>query len=102
MNSEDALWRYFNEVNAAVRAANQGDGSQPFKRGTFIVTALSGDIELSVKDISEEDAVLIAAELKEMDVKANISATLVCGSCGVRVPEQAYCVNCRVKLPDVQ
>lgn len=95
---DDALWRYFHEVNAAVQAANRGDAAQPFKRGTFMVTALSGDVELAVKDVSEEDAILIAAELNTLGAKANVSATQRCDTCGERVPAQAYCINCRAKL----
>ena len=100
MKKGDALWRYFREVNKVVQTANAGDAAQPFKRGTFMVSALAGDVELVVKDICEEDAILIAAELNELGAKANISATLHCQDCGERVPAQTYCVNCRAKLSD--
>ena len=98
MSQEDKLWNYFREVNAAVEAAKTGKGSLPYKRGSFIVTALSGDIELSVKDISEEDAILIAGELKDLGVKAIIQGSVICPACKKRVPEQSYCVQCRSKL----
>lgn len=72
--TEDKLWRYFRELNEAVQAASKGESSPPFQQGQYSVVALSGDIELSVKDISEEDAILIASELKAMGVEASIQA----------------------------
>ena len=63
-----------------------------------MVTALSGDIEFTVSDITEEDAVLIAGELKDMGVRALVRGTVVCKECSRRVPDQAYCVRCRAKL----
>lgn len=94
------LWQYFRDVNQAVQAANRGDGSQPYARGTFMVSAYADDLELSVTDVSEEDAVLIAAELQEMGVRAVIRSSFVCPHCGLRVPRQDYCINCRKKLPE--
>ena len=94
------LWRYFREVSTAVSAANQAGGNQPYERGSYLVSAFADDLELSVTDVSEEDAVLIAAELKAMGVRAVIRHSFVCPHCGLRVPEQAYCVNCRQKLPE--
>ena len=93
------LWEYFRDVSTAVSAANQGNGTQPYTRGNYIVSAFADDLELSVTDVSEEDAVLIAAELKEMGVRAVIRNSIICPSCKERVPEQAYCTNCRNKLP---
>lgn len=94
------LWQYFREVSEAVGAANQGGGKQPYARGLYMVVAVADDIELSVTDVSEEDAVLIAAELRALGVRAVvIRSSLVCPSCGLRVPEQAFCVHCRAKLP---
>ena len=93
------LWQYFRDVSTAVSAANQGDGKQPYRRGSYIVSAFADDLELSVTDVSEEDAVLIAAELKDMGVRAVIRNSLICPSCKERVPEQEYCTNCRSKLP---
>lgn len=93
------LWHYFRDVNRAVQAANRGDGAQPYVRGTFMVSAYADDLELSVTDVSEEDAVLIAAELQEMGVRAVIRSSFVCPHCGLRVPQQDYCVNCRKRLP---
>ena len=93
------LWRYFREVSEAVGAANREKGRQPYARGLYMVSAIADDIELSVTDVSEEDAVLIAAELKAMGVRAIIRSSFVCPSCGQRVPEQEYCVHCRAKLP---
>jgi len=92
------LWRYFRDIRAAVDAANHGRATQPYATGTFMVSALEGDIELTISDVSEEDAVLIASELKEMGVKAVVSSSLICPKCGKRVPKQDYCVHCRAKL----
>jgi len=94
------LWQYFKEVSTAVSAANREGGSQPYTRGSYLVSAFADDLELSVTDVSEEDAVLIAAELQTMGVRAVIRHSFVCPHCGLRVPEQDYCVNCRRKLPE--
>ena len=94
------LWHYFRDVNAAVTEANRGGGAQPYVRGSYMVSAFADDVELSVTDVSEEDAVLIAAELKGMGVRAVIRHAFVCPHCGLRVPEQDYCVNCRKRLPE--
>ncbi|MDQ3397905.1 MAG: hypothetical protein M3511_09070 [Deinococcota bacterium] len=96
--AEQDLWRYIKELLAAVEAANRGKGSQPYLNGAFIVSAVSGDTELSISDVSEEDAVLIAAELKEVGVHAVIRASVICPTCKERVPRQDYCVSCRGKL----
>ena len=81
-----------------MNAAHQGRGSQPYANGTFVVSALADDIELTVSDISEEDAILIASELETMGVKSVVRSSVVCPSCQKRVPEQTYCVQCRAKL----
>ena len=81
-----------------MNAAHQGRGSQPYANGTFVVSALADDIELTISDISEEDAVLIASELEAMGVKSVVRGSVVCPSCQKRVPEQTYCVQCRAKL----
>ncbi len=65
-----------------------------------MVVAFADDLELSVTDVSEEDAVLIAAELKEMGVRAVIRNSLICPNCKQCVAEQDYCTNCRNKLPE--
>ena len=98
MSTEQHLWRYFKELKTAVDAGNRGDSKQPYRNGAFLVSALSGDIEFTVSDITEEDAVLIAGELKEMGVRAIVRGTIYCNTCHKRVPEQAYCTSCRTKL----
>ena len=95
---EQALWRFFKEVREAVGAANAGGGAQPYRSGPFIVSALAGDVELTVSDVSEEDAVLIAAELSDMGVKALVRSSTLCHACGKRVPAQGYCTACRARL----
>lgn len=94
------LWRYFRDVNTAVNTANRSGGAQPYVRGSYMVAAFADDVELSVTDVSEEDAVLIAAELKAMGVRAVIRHAFICPHCGLRVPEQDFCVNCRKRLPE--
>ncbi|CAN5893360.1 hypothetical protein BH24DEI2_BH24DEI2_28240 [soil metagenome] len=98
MNTEQHLWHYFTEIKTAVDAGNRGDTVQPYISGTFMVTALSGEIEFTVSDISEEDAVLIAGELKDMGIRALVRGTQPCPRCGKRVPTQDHCVHCRSKL----
>lgn len=98
MNNEQALWQYFREVSAAVDAANDGDTHQPYAVGQFMIVAQAGDIELAVSNISEEDAVLIASELRAGGVKVNVRDTVICPHCTQRVPKQAYCSHCRGKL----
>jgi hypothetical protein len=94
------LWRYFREVRDAVERANRGDGDQPYRPGDFLVRAEVGEIELTVRDVSEEDAVLIAGELATLGARTAIRALRTCPSCGQRVPAQAYCVHCRAPLGD--
>ena len=81
-----------------MNAANQGRSSQPYASGTFVVSALADDIELTISDVSEEDAVLIASELADMGVRSVVRGSVVCPKCQARVPKQAYCVQCREKL----
>ena len=98
MDADHPLWTYFREVRAAVNAANQGRSSQPYASGTFMVCALADDIELTISDVSEEDAVLIASELEAMGVRSVVRGSVICPSCEERVPKQAYCVRCRENL----
>ena len=94
------LWQYFRDVSTAVSAANSDGSVQPYARGSYMVSAFADDVELSVTDVSEEDAVLIAAELQAMGARAVIRHSFICPHCGLKVPEQDYCVNCRRKLPE--
>lgn len=103
--SDDALpqgplWRYFREVRTAVERANRGDSDQPYRAGDFLVRAEAGDVELTIRDVSEEDAILIAGELRSLGARTAVRALGVCPVCGARVPRQAYCVACRAPLPD--
>lgn len=97
--SEAKLWRFFHEVQRAVVEGNEGRGPQPYQRGTFLVSALAGDVELTIQDVSEEDAILIAGELRELGARALVRGSLRCSSCGRRVPAQERCVRCRAPLP---
>ncbi|MEX2542459.1 MAG: hypothetical protein WD314_11650 [Trueperaceae bacterium] len=96
--AERDLWEFFQEVRDAVGEGNRGSGAQPYRSGTFMVTARAGEVELTVKDVTEEDAILIAGELAQRGVRAVVSGSLVCPSCSERVPDQGYCVRCRAPL----
>jgi hypothetical protein len=96
--AERDLWEFFREVQDAVSEGNRGATAQPYRSGTFMVTARAGEVELTVKDVSEEDAILIASELVDRGVRALVSGSLLCPSCGQRVPDQSYCVRCRAPL----
>jgi hypothetical protein len=96
--SEAALVRFFGELRRAVVRGNEGLDPQPYRRGTFLVDACAGDIELTVSDVSEEDAVLIAGELDALGVHAVVRGSRVCPHCGARVPDQASCIRCRRPL----
>jgi len=68
------LWRYFREVRAAVERAHRGEGDHPYRRGDFIVHAEADDVVLTVRDVSEEDAILIASELAELGARSVVAA----------------------------
>lgn len=99
MDDSHPLWRYFRDISSAVNAANRGEGAQPYVSGHFMVSAFADEIELTISDISEEDAVLIASELRTMGVRALVQGSRICPKCGKRVPQQDYCTVCRAKLP---
>ena len=93
------LWAYFREVRAAVDRAHRSGAAHPYRRGDFLVHAEAHEVELTVRDVSEEDAILIASELSELGARTSIRVQRACPSCGRRVPDQAYCVQCRSALP---
>ncbi|MEM6430524.1 MAG: hypothetical protein AAF708_14885 [Deinococcota bacterium] len=99
MDSEQALWQYFCDVSEAVDSANQQRQHQPYASGQFIVVAQAGDIELTVSNVTEEDAILIAAELRMGGVNVTVRDTVICPRCEQRVAKQSYCTSCRSKLP---
>lgn len=98
MTSGDALRRFFAEVTAAVAAANDGVAAQPYRRGTFIVSAVAGDVEVTLKDVSEEDAILIAGDLRALGAHVVLRGARTCPACGALVPDQGHCVVCRAPL----
>ena len=89
---------FFREVRNAVARGNRGLETQPYRHGTFLVDACAGDVELTIQDVTEEDAVLIAGELGSLGVHAVIRGSRLCPHCGARVPDQASCVRCRRPL----
>ncbi len=96
--SETALVSFFRDLRRAVARGNEGLEAQPYRHGTFLVDACAGDVEFTVSDVTEEDAVLIAAELGELGVRAVIRGSRICPHCGARVPDQASCIRCRQPL----
>lgn len=96
--SEAALVRFFRELRRAVARGNEGLEPQPYRNGTFLVDACAGDVEFTVSDVTEEDAVLIAGELGELGVHAVVRGSRVCPHCGARVPDQTSCIRCRQPL----
>lgn len=67
------LWRYFREVRAAVERAHRGEGDHPYRRGDFVVHAEADEVVLTVRDVSEEDAILIASELAELGARTVVA-----------------------------
>jgi hypothetical protein len=98
MTAGDALWRYFADVRAAVDAAHRGEGAHPYRHGRFVVAAVADDIEITVKDVSEEDAILIADDLRSLGARVVVRGARACPHCGSLVPDQARCVVCRGAL----
>lgn len=96
--SEARLWSFFREVRSAVARGKAGEDAAPYRHGDFMVLAEAEDTELTLRDVSEEDAVLIAGELRELGARAVVRALVSCPNCGRRAPEQAYCVACRAPM----
>jgi hypothetical protein len=96
---DKALWQYFREIHEAVQNAEAGKDSPPYKSGTFMVTAIADEVEFTVKDVSEEDAILIASELQARGVQATLYATVICPNCHQRVAQISHCSSCRARLP---
>lgn len=92
------LWHYFRELRDAVERAHAGKAQHPYRSGAFLVHAEADDVELTLRDVSEEDAILVAGELRSLGARTVLRAQIACPSCGHRVPEQTYCVRCRVRL----
>lgn len=98
MNDDAALrgplWSWFRELRTTVEAANAGDGDHPFRRGDFEVHAAADEVELTLRDVSEEDAVLIASELRSLGATARLVALADCPGCGHRGPAESPCPDC--------
>lgn len=97
-SADDALRAYLRELEQAVHYAQQTRTSLPFKRGTFIVLARGKELEIAIKNVTEEDAILIASELKARGVHVSIHGTVRCPHCQQQVPRQSRCLVCRHKL----
>jgi hypothetical protein len=95
---ERELWEFFREVRDAVSEGNHGAVTHPYRSGTFLVMAQAGEVELTVKDVTEEDAILIAGELESRGVRALVWGSVLCQACGERVPDQTHCARCRARL----
>lgn len=98
------LWAFYREVRDAVDAANAGTGPHPYRSGDFMVAAEGDDIEITVRDVSEEDAVLIASELVSLGARARIGERRTCPRCGRRTSEFAsasrVCSTCNARRRD--
>lgn len=99
-SADDTLTAYLNELDEAVYHAQHTQSSLPFKRGSFIVSARGEELEVNIKNITEEDAILIASELEARGVHVAVYGTLRCPYCHEQVPKQRYCVHCRHKLSE--
>jgi hypothetical protein len=69
---EGPLWRYVRDVRAAVERAHRGEDDPPYRRGAFAVRAEADEVVLDVRDVSEEDAILIAAELAALGARTTV------------------------------
>ena len=92
------LWDFFRELREAVERGNAGEAAQPYAPGDFMVHAEADEVELTVRDVSEEDAVLITSELRAAGVRAVMRGQRTCPACGRRVPDQDHCIHCRAPL----
>ena len=92
------LWPFFRDLREAVDRGNAGEAKHPYEAGEFLVHAETDEVELTIRDVSEEDAVLIAGELRSLGARAVLRAQVTCPSCAHRVPDQAHCVRCRAPL----
>ena len=88
------LWSWFRELRTSVEAANAGHGEHPFRRGDFEVRAVADEVELTLRDVSEEDAVLIASELRALGATVRLIALATCPRCDGRMPADAPCPAC--------
>jgi hypothetical protein len=94
----NALWTYFEEVQEALDDSNKGRASHPYRPGTWVVIAVLDGVEAKITGISEEDAVLVTAELRERGARALMRRLIRCPSCLNLVPEAARCAHCRAPL----
>ena len=94
----NALWTYFEEVQEALDDSNRGRGSHPYRPGSWVVIAVLDGVEAKISGISEEDAVLVAAELRARGARALMRLLIRCPSCLNLVPESVRCAHCRAPL----
>lgn len=96
--SKNQLEHYISELQRLIAESERDNTSRPFKRGSFIVSAIEDDVEMDIANVTEEDAILIVSELSYMGINAVMRDSVICKQCSERVPKQTFCVNCRKKL----
>jgi len=98
--SQESLQRYISELQHLIAESERDNTPRPFRRGSFIVSAIADEIEMDIANVTEEDAILIVAELNELGINAVMRDSVICKNCQERVPKQSFCVSCRTKLID--
>ena len=96
--SQNQLEHYISELQRLIAESERDNIPPPFKRGSFIVSAIANDVEMDIANVTEEDAILIVSELKHMGINAVMRDSVICKHCNERVPKQSFCISCRKKL----
>ncbi len=96
--SQESLQRYISDLQRLIAESERNNTPRPFKRGSFIVSAIADDVEMDIANVTEEDAILIVWELNELGINAVMRDSVICKNCKERVPKQTFCINCRKKL----
>ena len=96
--SQEFLQRYISDLQQLIAESERNNTPRPFKRGSFMVSAIAEDVEMDIANVTEEDAILIVSELSEFGINAVMRDSVICKHCEERVPKQSFCINCRKKL----
>lgn len=96
--SQKQLEHYISELQRLIAESERDNTPRPFRRGSFIVSAVEDDIEMDIANVTEEDAILIVSELKHLGINAVMRDSIICMHCKERVPKQSFCISCRKKI----
>ncbi len=96
--SQKQLENYISELQSLIAEAESNNTPPPFKRGSFIVSAIADEVEMDIANVTEEDAIIIVADLNHMGINAVMRDSVICKHCEQRVPKQSFCISCRKKL----